>query len=508
MNILDWIKFGKVSAERDDLLVKYFYDNGVLDKVIDSPSSFLILGRKGAGKTAVFKYLAENSSLHLNNKAILIPLSFENYNWNIHALLNNTEKAESLSYKQSWKFIVVIEAIKAIYKWLKENDKKIPKEIEKANKLLEKLFDSPVPSIYQIISNKLLSIATIKLPKAGLDLEDGSLDSFDVEGGEISFDQVNKNSGLRQALSENIENVLNVLERSLSTVKDVTVFVCFDKIDEAWDDVSFDSSKKVITGLVSAADSITAQYKGAVRPIIFLREDIFEVLSLNDANKLREDCGQLLHWNRETMQRLLLERVNYYATTANQFPIPSLEMIFEDREMRQRSKPFQYILKRTMMRPRDFISYLNAIIDCMNEKANDPFAEEVKKYEVIDSQAIYDAEAGYSEWLRREIIDEWAVQNPIIKDLLTALQNHGLTNFTSDQLKSQVSKLRTTLEDHEMLSHLKFMFDNSIIGFKIGESNQWKFKCFFPSQGFISSSEYRVHEGLVRGLNLKETRES
>jgi hypothetical protein len=42
MNILEWISVGKVSAERDDLLSKYFYDNGVLKTVIDSRSSFLV----------------------------------------------------------------------------------------------------------------------------------------------------------------------------------------------------------------------------------------------------------------------------------------------------------------------------------------------------------------------------------------------------------------------------------------------------------------------------------
>ena len=39
MNILDWINVGKVSAERDDLLSQYFYDNGVLKTVVGSPAS-------------------------------------------------------------------------------------------------------------------------------------------------------------------------------------------------------------------------------------------------------------------------------------------------------------------------------------------------------------------------------------------------------------------------------------------------------------------------------------
>ena len=508
MNILDWINFGKVSAERDDLLVKYFFDNGVLKSIIESPSSFLILGRKGAGKTAVFKYLTENKVEFISRNDILIPLSFEDYNWNIHSLLTNTEKAESLSYKQSWKFVILVETIKSLNSWYVENNKTVPKEIDKANKTLEKLFDSPVPSIYQIIGKKLLSLSSIKLPKAGIDLEEGTFDSAEIGGGEISFDEVKTNKNLQQSLSENIENLINYLEKSLEGLKDKSIFICFDRVDEAWDDVSYLSSKRVIAGLISACDSLTAQYKGLIRPIVFLREDIFEVLSINDANKLREDCGQLLHWNKITIQKMLLSRVNYFAKQ-NGLPIYSdLDAVFEKKEMRQRTRQINYILKRTMMRPRDIIAYLGKILDAMRDKMNDPFSDESITFEVIDSESIYNAESGYSEWLKQEIIDEWAVQNPIISDLFNSLQNNSSTNFNSSELEFQLKKLKPEVTSQDVLNYLKFLFDNSIIGFKLGDSKEWKFKCFYPSQGFISSPEYRVHEGLVRSLNLKENRET
>jgi hypothetical protein len=508
MNILDWINFGKVSAERDDLLVKYFFDNGVLKSIIESQSSFLILGRKGAGKTAVFKYLTENKSDFISKEDILIPLSFEDYNWNIHSLLTNNDKAESLSYKQSWKFVILIETIKAIYSWYKVKELNVPKDIEKANKILEKLFDSPVPSIYQIIGKKLLSLSSIKLPKAGLGLEDGDFDSAEVGGGEISFDEVRQNKDLQQSLSENIENLINYLEDSLNSINNTRIFICFDRVDEAWDDVSYNSSKRVIAGLISACDSLTAQYKGLIRPIVFLREDIFEVLSINDANKLREDCGQLLHWNRISIQKMILARVNYFAKEHGVPVHPELDSIFEKKEMRQRTRQINYILKRTMMRPRDIISYLGRIVESMKDKMNDPFSDEEITFEVIDTESIYNAEPGYSEWLKQEIIDEWSVQNPIIIDLFNSLQNNSSTNFTASELELQLKKLKPDTTSQDILAHLKFLFDNSIIGFKLGDSKEWKFKCFYPSQGFINSTEYRVHEGLVRALNLKENRET
>ncbi len=509
MDILDWIDVGKVSAERDDLLSSYFFDNGVLASVINSPTSFLVLGRKGAGKTAVFKHLSENRENFVNINDLLIPLSFDDYNWKIHEILIDENKAESLAYKQSWRFVIIIESIKAYITWFENSKQKIPIKIEKANKLLEKIFDSPIPSISQIVGRKLLCLSGLTLPKGGFDLENGDLDSINIEGGEVSFETVQTSGTLKQILSENIENLIKNLESSLEEIKEnwPRIFICFDRVDEAWDDVSYESSKRVIAGLVSACDSITSQYKGKLRPIVFLREDIFDVLSINDANKLREDCGALLKWNKATLSNLMLRRINYYAEKSGQEKITDIEELFEKREMRQRAKPLNYLIKRTMMRPRDLISITSKTIQAMKDKANDPFSENKSSFKTLEAESIYSAEPSYSEWLKQEILDEWKVQKPIIVQLFDAFQNNASTNFTKEDLQRELQNLGVSLSFGEIINHLRFLFDNSIIGFKLGDSNEWKFKCFYPAQGFVDSDEYRVHEGLVRALNLRENRD-
>ena len=138
MSILDWIEFGKVSAERDDLLPHYFFDNGVLTAVCSSPTSFLVLGRKGAGKTAIFRHLTENPEKFLGSDDLLVALSFEDYNWNIHALLTNDNKSESLLYKQSWRFVILIETLKAVSEWYSRNKTTPPKKIKNATNLIER----------------------------------------------------------------------------------------------------------------------------------------------------------------------------------------------------------------------------------------------------------------------------------------------------------------------------------------------------------------------------------
>jgi hypothetical protein len=42
-----------------------------------------VLGRKGAGKTAISRHLTENPRDFLAESDLLVPLSFEDYNWSI-----------------------------------------------------------------------------------------------------------------------------------------------------------------------------------------------------------------------------------------------------------------------------------------------------------------------------------------------------------------------------------------------------------------------------------------
>ena len=368
---------------------------------------------------------------------------------------------------------------------------------------------NPFHLFYSIVSRKLLSLSKLQLPKGGLDLKAGSIDSIELSGGEVTFNSIQTDSTLQDHLAHNIENIIHFLEDAIAKCSPIKprIFIAFDRVDEAWDKISVESSKKVIAGLISAADSITAQYNESIRPIVFLREDIFEVLSINDANKLREDCGALLHWDRESLFKLILRRINYYAKLKGVETVQDLDALFDKKEMRQRARPSNYLLKRAMMRPRDIICFMRRVIDTMRDRVSDPFEETTETFSKLQVELIYEAEPGYSEWLKQELIDEWGVQVPDIRKLLDAIQNNGSTNITCDQIVNEFGKMGIILHRGEALRHLRFLFDNSILGFKSGASTIWRYKCFYPSQGFVESDEYRVHDGLVRALNLKEPRD-
>ncbi|WP_156771675.1 P-loop ATPase, Sll1717 family [Labrys sp. WJW] len=501
--MIDWIDFGQVSAERDENLSKYFFENGVLQAVIQNRHQFLVLGRKGAGKTAVFQHLSENPQRYISTQDISVNLSLQNYSWDVHGLLATDGKAQSLAYIQSWKYVIYLLAIKNLLEKSEEN-----KKIKAAGKIISKIYTSPTPSLGQAIGQKLLQLSKFKFPSAGLDLDGESIDSISADGGEISFAEVRDDNQLQVSLNRSIERLSEIFEDALldALSKNRRIFVSFDRIDEAWDSVSFENSQRIIAGLIGASEYINSKFKGYLRPIVFLREDIFETIDLNDKNKLRSDCGQLLAWSKDGLTRMILERVNFFAKASDNPELARVEDLFDRDQMRQQRAPFDHVMLRTMLRPRDFIRFFQLIKADMINRRDNPFEEEAVNESRLECQAIYNAEPAYSEWLVEELRDEWRAQFPVINTLFSAVQSNGRTNFTREDFSQALIQVGAQANAGDVSGYLKFLFDNSIIGFRVGKSNQWRYKCFFSSQGFVESDLYKVHDGLHRGLNLTESR--
>ena len=237
--------------------------------MIEDRHQFLVLGRKGAGKTAVFQYLANNPKKFLTNNDLAITLSLQNYSWDVHSLLTAEGKASSLSYIQSWKYIIYLLTIKELISSGRRDAKLL-----KAKKIIETIYTSPAPTIGQVIGQKLLQLSKLKLPGAGLDLEGGNLDQIHADGGEITFSEVQSNPSIQEALNRSIERLSDIFEDTLLEVLQpgTRVFVTFDRIDEAWDAASFAGSQRVIAGLIGAGEFVTGKFRGSLRPVVFLRE--------------------------------------------------------------------------------------------------------------------------------------------------------------------------------------------------------------------------------------------
>lgn len=494
-NILDWINVGEVSAERDNNLADYFFDAGVSKSIIANPKQYLLLGRKGAGKTAVFLHLTGKPSNLFSSDDLVVGLSLQSYNWQAHQLLNDSQKEGGFQHRDSWRFVLYIETVKAVVTHLQSSGKPVPKNLQKAASILEKIFSKPVPSWTDLLGEKLYSLAGLELP--GFDLSE---DNFSASTGKISFEDVQEKTELRAVMNRNISALTNWLEKCLHEIPSgIKIFLVFDRLDEAWVATFIDQSKTIISGLLHASEHVLNIFNGTIRPIVFLREDIFWTFDINDRNKFREDCSDSLRWNTDSIEKLMLTRINYYANLAGKSSIASLQDLFQEKEMRSRTKPTMHLFNRTMCRPRDMVAFLKRTVQAA--KDDGLVSDDQSK---LSTKSIYAAEPGYSEYLYEELSDEWRTQNPAFGDYLAAIENLKYAIFQPSDYHLELQKKSLATERADLRKIVRFLFDNSILGIKVGESNQWRYKCFYPNQGFDDTGFLKVHPGLIKRLGLIE----
>jgi hypothetical protein len=493
--ISEWIAVGEVSAERDDNLVHYFYDAGVSKNLVNNKKQYLLLGRKGAGKTAVYLNMLRKSSDVFRADDLIVGMSLQSYNWQAHDLLINGLKAGGFQHRDSWRFVLCVESVRALSDFYAKEGLVLPNPLKRAKVVLEKLFDGPIPTWTQMLGSKLFGLANAKLPEFGV-----GDDGLTASGGEISFQEMKADESLKAKLNRNIENLTAWLERTLeSCPENRRVFLIFDRLDEAWTANFVEQSKSIISGLLHASEHILEKFDGKIRPIVFLREDIFSTFDINDRNKLKEDCSESLRWTYAEIEKLVLKRINYYAGLAGYAQMSALQDIFADKEMRSRMSPPKHIFNRTMGRPRDMVAFLGRTFKAAKEE--DFFNVDTGG---VLSKAIYAAEPGYSEYLYGELSDEWRSQKANFHDYLDVLENLRYATITTLELETALTGKRLVSDRAEFRTIVRFLFENSIIGITVGDSKQWRYRCFYPTQAFVDGDVIKVHPGLIKRLGLTE----
>src|SRR5882757_6348540 len=93
--------FGDVAAE-DDAVLDYFLTTDAVSRITDS-NVFLVLGRKGSGKTALVRFFAEGAG-----RTISKPVNLRGYPWNVHSARIDRGAAEVEAYVSSWKYLICL----------------------------------------------------------------------------------------------------------------------------------------------------------------------------------------------------------------------------------------------------------------------------------------------------------------------------------------------------------------------------------------------------------------
>jgi hypothetical protein len=94
--------FGGVAAE-DDAILDYFLSTDAAETIY-SGHQFLVLGRKGSGKTALVRHFSEGDAPGVSRS-----LTLSGYPWNVHATRRDRGASDIEAYVSSWLYLIAVE---------------------------------------------------------------------------------------------------------------------------------------------------------------------------------------------------------------------------------------------------------------------------------------------------------------------------------------------------------------------------------------------------------------
>ena len=211
----------------------------------------------------------------------------------------------------------------------------------------------------------------------------------------------------------------------LATTDRWKIPILIDKVDDDWDGA--DESVIVLMGLMHACVELNSIQKH-IRPLLFLRENLFERVRRVDNEFSRvETSVASLDWTKELLTDLVAKRLQYHLNPKP--PLPAVwDTFFEPPP--DGADVRDHIFDYCQYRPRDVLTYLYHAIE----------SSKGRKHEQIAFDDLDAAKKVYSENRLKDLGNEYSENYPNIAQVLTRF--HGLARqFTVNAITDLIRKL-------------------------------------------------------------------
>jgi hypothetical protein len=481
--------FGSTDAEADSLLQECFQSHSAYVDAIKH-QRFLILGRKGTGKTAIFKKIIQTR----DSTFFSFGHTFLDYPWEHHRLQGLIGVPEELRFTQSWVYLILMTTAKVLL----NQDNSQPwsdgmvDDLDRLEKFVVDSYGTRDPDVTQLFSpSKRLKIRPhIKLAKDWLDA------GVDLEKLPVS--------DLPKVVREVNQNITAAVINSLNP--DHHYYVCFDELDHGFNPKE-PLYVNMLIGLILAAKSLNdaARRDGKqFSVIVFLRDDIYELLRFEDKNKITENAASTIEWDSArttwTLKHLMERRFQAVIPGVGE---RSWDIVFdEEKTMSGRQKKYQHMLDRTFRRPRDMIKFCNEVL-----AAHKTSGEMENRFCNADVIAARD---NYSRYFLHEIEDEIPKHLPDYERHLDLLRTIGVAAFDRESADEAFRRRFGQGDDGlNCADMLKSLFQFSILAFQktggAGGGSEFVWRYNDPGARYDDSAKFfRCHPGLIESLGLKQ----
>jgi len=490
--LLEVDSFGGIDADTDALLEQCFEDHEAYLETV-AHNRFLVLGRKGSGKTAIFRKIIATRE----HNVFSFGHTFLDYPWHHHDKQAAIGVPAEERYVHSWRYLILI----TLGKILLNQDQSQPwsessfEDIRRLEKFIIDSYGTRDPDVTQIFSpSKTLRFQSsfeIPLGKFALSL---SAEGIPIEQLPIIIQEVNRN------LMNAIINTIN---------PDYNYYVCFDQLDLGFDPKN-DNYKNRLVGLILAARDINIRAREAGKKfstLVFLRDDIYQSLRFEDKNKVTEAFVARIEWDTNRTDRTLKDLMQKrFAAVLNIPEKDAWSTIFDENEqMPGRQSKYQHMIDRTFLRPRDMIKFCNETLAAFKKQ------ESRENKDKFANRDINYARTEYSQYFLSELDDEIFKHMPHYEAIIEVLKLLDSLQFTKDDFvaacKNRSGMLPKEYDPNLLLGEL---FDFSLIAYYSpggggygGAEYVWKYKDSRARFNEFAAS-FRIHPGLKEVLGLKK----
>jgi len=444
---------GGESAESDPLLDRAFFRTNQFE-VARSRESFdcFVIGRTGSGKSAILRTLEEEHPKHvvrIDPEAISLPYIAA---IDIFRYLDSLDVNLDLLWIALWKHVILIEVIKHRYNVDSPDARKNFVETlrsavsrDSAKKLALDYLEEFDGKFWAESDERVRQITDAMEKKIAGELKGtGVFPGFTTSGSVARETKLTHEE--KQDLAARYQSIVNdtqlarlnklieILNDNILDSDQNFVYVIIDDLDRDWVDDRL--SNALMRCLLRAV--MDFQRVRNLKVLVALRTNIYENIDFGRKGAGQEEKIRALEirvtWDRKGLASLLDERVRVASAANDGNTQKALELLPHPNATR--GNPMEYILDRTLLRPRDAISFFKECIRQADGKAQ------------ISWENILQAEKVYSFNRFLALRDEWKGTYPGVGLLFEAFRGSA-ARMSRENVAECIDNAILTLSDSD-----------------------------------------------------------
>ncbi len=359
------VYMGPPDALQDNRLLDYFVPTNEFENAIRGQRT-IYLGRRGSGKSANVQ--AIKSELEGNAGTIVAEIAPDDFELERiseflktdYALVNST-----LLFQTIWNYTLTTEIVKAIAK------------------TTDHLYQTP---------NGTTRGRLRRYVNANQDLLDKDFGSRvihildDVIDASPTVSDSNRQSNAEEAVKSIRDYELGRLLRDFVFEEKLEIFLVADDLDKHWRPDT-KQSIDLLVGLIAEVDRLQRYFKGSLKIVLFLREDIYDVLTRYDDDLPKRNYLRL-DWSHDNLKHLVAERLAVSVGEINDNDDETWAMVFS--EPVDGNAASDYIISHALPRPRDVLDLCQKSIDHAQRNGHDAVtAADIKAGEQSFSDGLF-----------------------------------------------------------------------------------------------------------------------